>query len=113
MLSRTLGALLRAIVRLPFVYPVLAFVLARRIAVRGWSMYPTLAPGEYVLFDALAYRLASPRRGDVVLASHPTRPEQRIIKRVAAVAGDRVAIADGACCLQCLYPLRAHSAVRL
>jgi signal peptidase I len=97
MLSRTLGAFLRALIQLPFVYPLLAFVLARRIVVSGWSMYPTLAPGEYVLFDALAYRLGSPRRGDVVLALHPTRPQQRIVKRVAAVPGDRVSISDGTC----------------
>jgi signal peptidase I len=97
MLSRTFGTLLRALARLPFVYPLLAFVLARRIVVSGWSMYPTLAPGEYVLFDALAYRLGLPRRGDVVLALHPTRPQQRIVKRVAAVPGDRVAISDGSC----------------
>lgn len=83
--------------RLPVVYHLLALLLARRVVVNGWSMYPTLAPGEYVLFDSLAYRLGSPHRGDIVLASHPTRPRHRIVKRVVAVPGDRVAIGDGVC----------------
>jgi len=53
-------------------------------------MYPTLAPGERVLFDTLAYRGERPRRGDVVLAKHPRRPSMKLVKRVAAVPGDRV-----------------------
>ena len=61
--------MLDKLLRLPGVYQVLAFLLARRALVRGPSMFPTLAPGEYVLFDRLAYRRAPPRGGDVVLAA--------------------------------------------
>lgn len=81
--------------RSPVLYLPLAFVLARRVAVRGWSMYPTLAPGDYVLCDGLAYRLEAPRRGDVVLATHPTEPRTWLIKRAVAVPGDRVALREG------------------
>jgi len=70
----------------------MAFLLARRVVVQGWSMYPTLAPGERVLFDTLAYRLQRPQRGDVVLARHPTRPSAKLVKRIAAVQGDRVTV---------------------
>ena len=56
------------LVRLPGVYHALAFLLARRAVVRGPSMYPTLAPGEYVLFDGLAYRRAPP-------PTYPDSPE--------------------------------------
>jgi len=80
----------RTILRLPLLYPLIAFLFARRVVVQGWSMYPTLAPGERVLFDTLAYRAEHPRRGDVVLAKHPTRPSMKLLKRVAAVPGDRV-----------------------
>jgi signal peptidase I len=84
----------RTILRPPLLYLLIAFLFARhftrRVVVRGWSMYPTLAPGERVLFDALTYRLRHPRRGDVVLAKHPTRPSMKLLKRVAAVPGDRV-----------------------
>jgi signal peptidase I len=89
--------MLRRILRLSGLHAVLAFLLARRVRVGGWSMYPTLAPGEYVLFDRLAYRLGMPRRGEVVLAAHPQRLQERIIKRVAALPGDRVSLREGGC----------------
>jgi signal peptidase I len=78
--------------RLPFVYQLVAFFRARRVVINGWSMYPTLAPGERVLFDTLAYRLGHPQRGDVVLARHPTRPSIKLVKRIAAVPRDRVTV---------------------
>ncbi len=81
---------LRLVLSLPGVYHALAFLLARRALVRGQSMYPTLAPGEYVLFDRLAYRREPPRRGDVVLATDPREPRRRIIKRIAGGPGETV-----------------------
>jgi signal peptidase I len=87
-------SLSRLVLRLPGVYHALAFLLARRAVVRGPSMYPTLAPEERVLFDRLAYRRGPPRRGDVVLASHPQRPGTRIIKRVAGAPGERVTVGE-------------------
>ncbi len=92
-----LDKLLRALLALPGVHPLLAFLFGRRAVIRGRSMYPTLAPGEYVLFDRFAYRRSAPRRGDVVLASHPSTPRMRIVKRVVALPGDRVTI-DGERC---------------
>ena len=82
-------SLSRLVLRLPGVYQALAFLTARRAVVRGPSMYPTLAPEERVLFDRLP-----PRRGDVVLASHPQRPGTRIIKRVAGAPGERVTVGE-------------------
>ena len=86
------GMIPPSLLRLRFVYPLAAFVRARRVLVRGWSMYPTLAPGERVLFDSLAYRLGHPQRRDVVLARHPTRHSFKLVKRVAAVPGDRITV---------------------
>ena len=85
-------SLSRLLLRIPGVYHALAFLLARRALVRGPSMLPTLAAGEYVLFDRLAYRRDAPRRGDVVLASHPQRPGTRIIKRIAGTPGETVTV---------------------
>jgi len=90
----------RSIPRPSLLYPLIALLIAflfarrfaRRVVIRGWSMYPTLAPGERVLFDTLAYRMERPRRGDVVLAKHPQRPSMKLVKRVAAVPGDRVTV---------------------
>jgi signal peptidase I len=66
----------------------LALVTAARVKVTGWSMYPTLAPGEYVLFVGLAYWRGKPARGDVVLTVLPHGDNRRVIKRVVAVPGD-------------------------
>ena len=82
--------MLRVLLRLPGVYQAAAFLTARRAVVRGPSMQPALAPGEYVLFDRLAYRRATPRRGEVVLATDPREPRRRIVKRVAGGPGDTV-----------------------
>jgi len=87
--------MLLTLLRLPGLYSALAFVLARRVLIRGWSMYPALAPGEYVLFDRLAYRTAAPCQGDVVLATHPTRPQASIVKRLVGLPGDRITTHDG------------------
>ncbi len=87
----------------PFLAPVLLGLLLsallarltlRRVVVRGWSMYPTLAPGERVLFARVAYRFGPPRRGDIVLASHPARPDLRLVKRLAALPGDAVSLGE-------------------
>ncbi len=96
-LPTILTAPLRTLLRLPGLYLLLAFLLGRRVVVRGWSMHPTLSPEERVLFDRLAYSRDEPRRGDVVLASHPKRPRLRIVKRVVGLPGDRVAV-DGDRC---------------
>ena len=80
-----------------WLYGLLAFLSARRVLVQGWSMHPTLAPGERVLFDRLAYRYAKPQRGDVVLAAHPQQPKLRVIKRIVALPGDTVRLTAQDC----------------
>jgi signal peptidase I len=83
---------LRFLTLIPGLYPLLAFFVARRVTVKGWSMEPTLVHGERVFFDRLAFGVRDPERGDVVLARHPARPGIRMIKRVGAVPGDEVVL---------------------
>jgi signal peptidase I len=97
MFRKTLRSALRLLSRLPIAYSLLAFLLARRVVVRGWSMSPVLRNGDRVLFDRLAYVRGRPRCGDIVLAVHPARPGIRIIKRVVARSGDVVAIEGNRC----------------
>lgn len=82
----------------------LAFLAAVRVVVDGWSMYPTLSPGEYVLFDRLPYRRAAPERGDVVLARGALGDGRSIIKRVVGTPGDTVLLSDGALTVNGLPP---------
>ena len=101
-------------------YRALAFVTAIRVVVDGWSMYPTLAPGEYVLFDRLPYRREAPKRGDVALARGVLADGRAIIKRVVGAPGDTVLVSNGALtvngvrrivrpCLRTSTPARAES----
>ena len=53
-------------------------------------MYPSLSPGEYVLFDRLAYRWALPEQGDIILAVRPMDSRFLMIKRVLAMPGQTV-----------------------
>lgn len=69
------------------------------------SMLPTLQIGDYVLIDPLSYglrlpwggwllRWATPHAGDVVVFANPRDATQDFVKRVVAVAGERVEVRD-------------------
>ncbi len=53
-------------------------------------MSPKFQPGDRLRVDGAAYRAARPDRGDVVIVWDPSRTHRRLVKRVAAVPGDRV-----------------------
>jgi signal peptidase I len=91
---------------------VLVLTLARAV-VADWyrvptgSMWPTIAPGDRIFVDKLAYGLrvpftdrwliegAAPRAGDVVLFADPRGGRFPLVKRVVAVAGQTVAARRG------------------
>ncbi|WP_312916584.1 signal peptidase I [Stenotrophomonas sp.] len=80
--------------------------LANHYQVPSGSMQPTLQPGDRVAVDMRAYGLrlpftsvrllatGQPQRGDVAVFDSPA-DGTRLIKRVVAVAGDRVQLHDG------------------
>ena len=84
---------MRGMLRLP--YMVAVFVTSLRVTVTGWSMYPTLVSGEYVLFNRLAYIRRSPKRGDVVLVRGLLEGRKAMIKRIVGVPGDTVKLNRG------------------
>ncbi len=59
------------------------------------SMQPTLVEGDRVLVNRFVYRFGEPHRRDIVVFHPPVDESQDYIKRVVAVAGDRVAVKDG------------------
>jgi signal peptidase I len=106
-LRRSIGALpVAGIVPLALV---VTGVLAVRSSVADWndvptgSMQPTIAEGDRIVVDKLAYdlrlpfagtrlvHLADPRRGDIVILSSPD-DGVRLVKRVVGLPGDKVAI---------------------
>jgi signal peptidase I len=83
---------------------VAAAVLA--LAIKSWvlearqipssSMEQTLLVGDRVLVEKLSYRFRAVSRPDVVVFESEEAPVGAIIKRVVAVAGQRIDIRDGA-----------------
>lgn len=69
--------------------------LSARIRVDGYSMEPSLHSGEFVLVNKLAYRLGSPKQGDVIVFRFPLDPSQEYIKRVIGLPGDMVKVENG------------------
>lgn len=73
---------------------VVAFV-AEPVRVPSESMAPTLRPGDHLLVDKTpGTGRTNPDRGQLVVFTDPVAGEL-LVKRVAAVAGDRVAIDNG------------------
>ncbi|HLA08624.1 MAG TPA: signal peptidase I, partial [Anaerolineales bacterium] len=69
--------------------------VSARVRVDGFSMNPSLANGEYILVNKLAYKTGFPTRGDIIVFSFPLDPNQDLIKRVIGLPGETVAIQDG------------------
>jgi signal peptidase I len=69
--------------------------LYQPVKVEGTSMMPTLQDQERVFINKFVYKLEPIARGDVIVFRYPRDPAKSYIKRVAAIAGDRVQIEDG------------------
>lgn len=69
--------------------------LSARVLVQNISMLPTLQPGEFLLVNRVAYKLGSPRVGDIVVFHAPGLSDQDYIKRIIGRPGDTVRIENG------------------
>jgi len=68
--------------------------IGRPYVVRGASMYPTLHEGDRVF--VMKYRFSdTPDRGDVVVLKDIGGQSELLIKRVIAIAGDRLTMKNG------------------
>jgi signal peptidase I len=78
------------------VYATLIVTFGFQVArVEGQSMAPTLADQDRLIVNKLAYRLADPQRGDIVMLYYPLNPDKSFVKRVIAEQGDQVRVVDG------------------
>lgn len=59
------------------------------------AMQPALLVGDHFMADKLVLKSRRPKRGEAVVFKFPERPEQDFVKRVIAVAGDRLEVKDG------------------
>ena len=59
------------------------------------SMIPTLQINDRVLVNKFIYRFTEPKPGEIVVFQSVDDPNTDLIKRVVAVAGDKVAVRNG------------------
>ncbi|WP_027399601.1 signal peptidase I [Anaerovorax odorimutans] len=83
-------ALIIALVITAFIKPTL---------VKGYSMYPTIEPNNYLIVNKIPYLTGEPKNGDIIVfKAHiytENGEEKDLIKRVMGVAGDTIEIKEG------------------
>jgi len=62
------------------------------VSVEGRSMFSTLDNKDRLIVEKVTYYFSKPKPGDIVVIKNPQNIKERFIKRVVAVAGDRVKI---------------------
>jgi signal peptidase I len=78
--------------------PTLGLTVAQPWHIEGGSMEPSLTDGSVLLVDALTPRVDGYHRGDIVIVPLPEDsiyPHPILVKRIVAVEGERVRIANG------------------
>ena len=58
-------------------------------------MEPEFRPGDRLLLDPTAYRQREPVYGDVVVVIDPLDEERYLLKRIAGLPGDQIAVTPG------------------
>jgi signal peptidase I len=78
------------------VYATLIVTFGFQVArVEGQSMAPTLEDQDRLIVNKLAYRLADPQIGDIVMLYYPVDPDKSFVKRVVAGPDDVIRSVDG------------------
>jgi signal peptidase I len=69
--------------------------LIKPFTIHQVSMEPTLIEGDRILINRLSYHFREPKNGDVIVFHSPVTAGEDLVKRVIAVGGDTVSVADG------------------
>lgn len=70
---------------------IITFVF-QTVCVEGNSMYKTLHNGDKIIVEKVSYYFHMPKRNDIIVFKCPSNTKEKYIKRVIAVAGDKVKI---------------------
>jgi len=82
------------LIALAIVIPIRTYV-AQPFIVKGASMDPTFASGQYLIVDQLTYHFEKPKREDVIIFRYPANPEIFYIKRIIGLPGEKVEMRNG------------------
>lgn len=81
------------------VFTLVIFFVIRHVVqnfrVEGFSMEPTLHPGQYLIVDKVSYRLHDPRRLDIIVFEFPRAQRRDFIKRLIGLPGETVELRGG------------------
>ncbi|MCM0648692.1 signal peptidase I [Clostridium swellfunianum] len=64
------------------------------VSVDGQSMSPTLTHKDRLIIEKVTYYFRKPKPNDIVVIKYPADTREKFIKRVVAVAGDKVKVED-------------------
>ncbi len=76
------------------IFAIIYLFIAQPHKVSGTSMVPTFHDGDYILTDKITYRFSLPKKGDVIVLKNPRNEEQDFIKRIIALPGDTLKVAN-------------------
>ncbi|MCL4366890.1 signal peptidase I [Patescibacteria group bacterium] len=71
------------------------FFVAEPHKVEGSSMIPNFQNGDYIITNKIGLRFTTIQRGEVIILQNPRNTTEDFIKRVIALPGDRIKLADG------------------
>ncbi len=71
------------------------WIIAQPHKVSGSSMFPNFKNNDYIITDKVSYKIGDPQRGDIVVFKNPKDETVDFIKRILAVPGDKIKVADG------------------
>jgi signal peptidase I len=94
-LNHVLRELFSTIVPAVVIALLIHIFLAQSTIVYGQSMEPNLHTDERLVVEKISYHLHGPRRGDVIILEDPSGGPIPLVKRVIALPGERVSVADG------------------
>lgn len=86
--------ILETVVFVGSLFIVVYLFVAQPNQVKGASMDPTFATGDYIFTSKVAYKMRAYHRGDVVVFKSPHNPDIEYIKRIIGVPGDVVMVKD-------------------
>jgi signal peptidase I len=108
-----------------FVALLLRSFVVQAYQIPSGSMIPTLQVGDQIWVNKLVYGLRipftdiklgtgyrPPRRGEIIVFSHPRDPDTDLIKRVVAVGGDEVEMRDDVVYVNGRATARTHDGAR-
>ncbi|WCK57627.1 signal peptidase I (plasmid) [Aneurinibacillus sp. Ricciae_BoGa-3] len=83
------------VIVIAFLVAIIVTTFVKPTLVMGTSMYPTLHDKDYLMVNRTAYHNTMPHYKDIVVFNTNLAQDKVLIKRVIAVAGDRIQIKDG------------------